>query len=447
MTGMLLVLSGCLPTGMETENLMRPPRPTGEKAEIQRVIEQHAGTDVVLQYPRSGDYRSAIISCDVDGDREDEAMAFYRPQGDGSGGRTRFIFMDRVAGEWRVVTEHSIDSDEVDRILVRDLTGSGKKQIIIGWDTYSKTKMAEVYDYSNNRLNPLMKEQCYYTELCIGDFDRDGQDELFTVAGNSSTQSAQARLFKMQSGKLDQISTIGLDQNISGYANIKAGVLNGDGQYGVVLDGYKGTSTLITEVVYYDTAAQRLMVPSQDREAIQDVALRPTVTISRDIDNDGILEIPFVSASRLSMAQEERERNYYTIWKCFNQKENIFYPVLSMYMNYNDGYYLTVPDEWVSKVSIATETAAKKTTFYLAGTALANGSLGTLVGNDPERVYEKLLEIRAFTQLEWSDAQSKGYRMLAEKNNLVYAASVAETGGAFLLTFDQVRDRFKLIAG
>ena len=68
--------------------------------------------------------------------------------------------MDKFQVEWRVVSEHVIYSDEIDRILVRDLTGTGQKEIVIGWDTYSDTKIMEVYDYRNNTLRQIMPEQC-----------------------------------------------------------------------------------------------------------------------------------------------------------------------------------------------------------------------------------------------------------------------------------------------
>lgn len=443
--GVMMLLCGCMPSQAETENLMRPPRPSGEKAEIQQVIEAHAGENVVLKYPRSGDYRSAIITCDVNGDKKDEAFAFYQPKSSSTNG-THFVFMDQFQEEWRVVSEHVIDSDEIDRILVRDLTGTGQKEIVIGWDTYSDTKIMEVYDYRNNTLRQLMPEQCLYTDICVGDFDQDGNDELLTVSQNGSTQSAQARLFKMRQGDLEQVSTIGLDQNVSGYANIKAGVVNRDGQYGVVLDGYKGNSSMITELVYYDNQAGRLMVPSKDREAIQDLALRSTVTVSRDINNDGIVEIPFVTRRTFSIALGEKVQTDYTVWKCFDVKNNTFYNVTSMFINYNDGYYLTVPDEWVEKVYISTDVASKTTTFYQMAPIVLENNLETDGNKASSPYFDKLLQIKAVTQNEWEWMQQEGYQKITEKDGTVYVAMVSEQK-SLAMSISQLQQNFTLIAG
>ena len=446
--GLVMLLCGCMPSQAETENLMRPPRPSGEKAEIQQVIEEHTGENVVLKYPRSGDYRSAIITCDVNGDKKDEAFAFYQPKSSSASG-THFVFMDQFQGKWRVVSEHVIDSGEVDRILVRDLTGTGQKEIIIGWDTYSDTKIMEVYDYRNNTLRQLMPEQCLYTDVCVGDFDQDGNDELLTVAENGATQSAQARLFKMRQGALEQISTIGLDQNVSGYANIRAGVINRDGQYGVVLDGYKGNSSMITELVYYDAAAGRLMVPSKDREALQDVALRSTVTVSRDMNNDGIVEIPFVVNTSFSIALGEKVQTDYTFWRCFDVKNNEFYNVASMFINYSDGYYLTVPDEWVEKVYASVDTAGKTVTFYQMNPLALDNSLGAQTNGTgiASPYFEKLLQIKVVGQEEWEGMQQEGtYQKLAEKDGSVFVASVVENR-TLSMSFSQLQQNFTLITG
>ena len=60
---------------LDTQNLMSPPKATGDKADIQRVIEESAGS-YTFKYPQKGDYRSAVIMHDINGDGTDEAVAF-----------------------------------------------------------------------------------------------------------------------------------------------------------------------------------------------------------------------------------------------------------------------------------------------------------------------------------------------------------------------------------
>ena len=61
-------LAGCTSAGFDNTDLLRPPRATGDKAQIQEVIESKAGGDYTLKYPQNGEHRSAIITQDLDKD-------------------------------------------------------------------------------------------------------------------------------------------------------------------------------------------------------------------------------------------------------------------------------------------------------------------------------------------------------------------------------------------
>ena len=65
----MLPFSGCgVLFSDDTEALMRPPRPTGDKAGIHELIEKAAGEGYTFKYPSSGDNRSAIIMQDLTND-------------------------------------------------------------------------------------------------------------------------------------------------------------------------------------------------------------------------------------------------------------------------------------------------------------------------------------------------------------------------------------------
>lgn len=69
-------LSGCSWFGMDAENLMQPPKPTGEREAIYQLLEAEAASGFTLKYPVNGDYRSAIIM-NQNGEEAGEAIAFF----------------------------------------------------------------------------------------------------------------------------------------------------------------------------------------------------------------------------------------------------------------------------------------------------------------------------------------------------------------------------------
>lgn len=79
---------------LDTQNLMSPPKATGDKADIQRVIEESAGS-YTFKYPQKGDYRSAVIMHDINGDGTDEAVAFYKSNTPDGVSDITVIFIDR----------------------------------------------------------------------------------------------------------------------------------------------------------------------------------------------------------------------------------------------------------------------------------------------------------------------------------------------------------------
>ncbi len=70
--------SGCDGADIGTDNLIRPPKTVGDEAEIEQLIADTAGSGYTLKYPKSGNYRSAIVyESTFDNDGTDEAIAFY----------------------------------------------------------------------------------------------------------------------------------------------------------------------------------------------------------------------------------------------------------------------------------------------------------------------------------------------------------------------------------
>ena len=72
----LWALSGCSGFSSSTADLMRPPRLTPEQSAINEALTAAALTQTyTLKYPKSGEYRSAFVFHDIDGDGVEEAIA------------------------------------------------------------------------------------------------------------------------------------------------------------------------------------------------------------------------------------------------------------------------------------------------------------------------------------------------------------------------------------
>ena len=75
---MLLSANGCSFLELGLDDALRPPKTMGDEAEIEKLISESAKGSYILKYPKNGNYRSAIITKDLDGDDTPEAIAFFR---------------------------------------------------------------------------------------------------------------------------------------------------------------------------------------------------------------------------------------------------------------------------------------------------------------------------------------------------------------------------------
>ena len=81
-TILLVSASGCNLTDFSTDSLLKPPKTMGDEAEIEQLIADTATKDYTLKYPKSGNYRSAIIMHDLNNDGVEESIAFFREKDD-----------------------------------------------------------------------------------------------------------------------------------------------------------------------------------------------------------------------------------------------------------------------------------------------------------------------------------------------------------------------------
>jgi hypothetical protein len=432
---MAMLLSGCSAVGLDVQTLMHPPKASGEREAIHTLLQKKAGENITLKYPHSGDYRSAIIMQDITGDKQEEAVAFYQSGDDGSG--IHMVFINKVDGKWNLIASFHNSSTQVDKVCFGDVNGDGKNEVIVGWENaISNTGELCVYTCSNNKVTELNLKQTY-SQMAVADFNDDGRDEILTASTTMQDQPAVAKLMRIKSNQLEIMGIAHLDISVTKYAPITVGRIN-EKQYGVVLDGSKSSSTMVTEVLYWDKSSKTLQSPFYDRSTQSaNYMLRNTATVSQDINNDKIIEIPIASILPGCQPGTTEETSYSINWKRYDTTTRDLIPVMSTVMNSSGGYWFLIPDMWKGKISVKTDEKTHSMTFYQWNVTLKNpkGSAGVA-----------LLKIQVFTDKEWNGGKNDGYFKLMEQNNTVYAANVSQPSNTLSMNIDDIKNSFKLIS-
>ncbi|GHU81707.1 hypothetical protein AGMMS50284_2140 [Clostridia bacterium] len=478
------VFSGCSSIGIDGTALMRPPKATGDKAEIQEVVENTAGGDYVLKYPQSGDYRSAIITQDLNDDGTEEAIVFYRGAGETT--TTNILFISETDGKW--TTKHSFKNPnaEIDKVYIGDIDGDGTKEVIVGWTSFVNGANQITY---YKAVGDDVVEQTIddtYSYLLMADLTNSGAQNVVILSLASEDQKKpKAVLYGYVSGKgFIKRSEIATNVNAVSYAKVQVGQIDSKHK-GIFVDSTTVTGELVSEILYFDASTAVLKNPlnvKEDDGTITNVTTRKTAAVCRSIDAKDVLEVPVVSLLPGTPAGSTDTVCSMAQWCRLNIAKGSLIAGDSTVASYTDGYYFILPKTWLGNVTAFNSTETRTLKFYsitkpepptsptAAGTeqsseqptAVATESQPAATQPAKQRVAsqtgeavqakELLLTIQVYTERDWeneeSNKTSEGFVMIKAESGLVYTAKLADKMPADLkINIGNFIKNFKLVTG
>lgn len=435
---LLLSFSGCNFASVDITDLIRPPKLTGEQQDLQAALEKQIGTKYLLKYPLGGQnqYRTAFILHDIDGDGQDEAFALYCPQGENAG--THIMVFKKSQGEWKKLCDISGDGNEVESIDFGDYYGDGKDSLTVGWTLVSDSDYGlGVYNIGVGKYGYTKVYSDSFTDMAIVNIDNNKTDDMLLFNLDPGTQSSKARLITYNKGRLHEVSHAILDSTVSSYAGVYITNIGGNSK-GVLLDGYKGAHSMVTELITWKNGA--LYTPYYDKTQNAVTSTLRNVTIKcTDIDNDGVYEIPFP----VEMPGYEDKPYDSKIWlvrwyptdgsSIIDEKKFKF----SCVMNFSEGYYFITPPSWNKNVTVENNTATHTWIFRQWNqTTLKMG--------------RELFEIRVYTQAQWIKLKDKSQlEILDQINDNVFVVKIANKMGqndTLYQSFSEIQKGFRLIS-
>lgn len=420
-----LTFSGCDTFQPNVDNLLATPKLEGDMYPVQQALEESAGEDIILKYPVSGDYRSAFVLKDLNGDGKEEAIAFYSVTSD-STVSMHINVIDSTSEGWRSKGDLSLVGNGVESVSFSDLDGDGGLEIIVGWMVYGTVeKQVGIYTYDGKTLIQRAIEP--YTNFLCADITCDKVNDLSVVYLNSAEKTASAKIFSLSAFGIVEVGAAPLDGGVSSYAAPVLSTLT-NGWPAIYIDAVKGNG-MLTEIIWYkDGTLHSVYDPTAPEISL---TYRNGTVISRDYDGNGVIDIP-VSELLISTADMvDADKAYYTNWSEFDGKK--FNILASTFMNYSDGYSLTVPDKWKDRLLLIRKTEARMRFFY---------------SYDPEKQMsgDELFRIVAASVPDYEAGaytQDK-YILLNRTDTLVYLATVTPDNSVGI-TEEDVRSMFSLI--
>lgn len=346
-----ITLAGCS-MSVSVETLLSPPTLSAEQEEIYRELEKSVGRNIKLKYPRGGDYRSAFVVRDIDGDDGDEALVFYESSDIRSGDSAlRLKFLDKRNGKWEAAFDLACPGNEIDSVAFENLGGDEYGlRIILSYTLLNQAEKAvSVLKYVDGSPIELLSSTCSCLE--VTDLNRDGQNELVIVTSNKEQKTAAALMYAEDGESMRLISSASLRGGASEYLRVTVGDVTTDTP-ALFFDYSMGGGQSGTDVVY--CYGNGLFSPTNNADKITRRVNDYTAEVySYDIDGDDIVEIPATEPLPGYESYPANSRLCAVRW--YNVKSDSFVESAYGYYSGKFGYSLMFPERWIGNVTAIAE--------------------------------------------------------------------------------------------
>ena len=295
---MVLLCSGCSLNFFSVESLLSPPAQSGKNGEVEKAFKKLVAEKTIqLRTPQSGDYQTAFVLFDINGDAQEEAIVFYTDSAIDTS--VRMSFLECINDTWIISADIKGAGSGVYDLSFSDMDNDGVFEIFVGWSLFdTKTaKIVSIYEVTAGEngvfaLNTLGNE--YYYSKSITDFNGDDKDDLVLVYldDTGETQKSYFRCFSLSgNNEFVKYSDMKLDSNISSVTKIQYDTVRYKGEdcKRVFIDCLKTETSMFTEMLYWDI--EDLKIVRYVKNPVVSTLRSPKI-YCRDIDGDGLLEIP-----------------------------------------------------------------------------------------------------------------------------------------------------------
>jgi len=350
-----LALVFCALTGcffQSGEELYKLPQPPEEYLELQRVIENVLDSGAEYLAPTSGSNRQSVQLRDLDGDGVDEAIAFFRNQGEV---RPLKIYVFRMAGEvYETVGVIEGDGTSIDSINYVDLDGDGVLEILAGWRISEDVlKALSVYALSDSgELQEILSAN--YGKYTVGDVDGDGNDEIIVMRLADDSHPPVVEYLDYDHGRVTRTESR-LSAGISSVSRVRFSRLE-DGTIALYVtsildDGNLGGGTLVTDV-FIERAGNLVNVTMDAESGVSTGTVRGYAVYAQDIDSDGVVEIPRPEIIPGGSGSESLLR--ITWYSVVNSQKSTSIKLVTLH-DFTDGWYMTLPMAWQEDLAASRE--------------------------------------------------------------------------------------------
>ena len=424
-----LLLTGCL--FQPPDDLYSLPEPPADYQNLYTKIDEVRAAGAEYAGPVQGTNTQPIQLVDLDGDGQEEAVAFFRNAGEEKPLKI-YIFRMGSDGTYQIAYRIQGEGNNVGSIAYRDLDGDGILEVVVSWQLANRVYVLSVYALGPAEATELV-HSTYNESYVLADLNGDGLRELVVIQRDDTGESySRASYYTYQDGMLVMTSEAALSANVNDVTSVRTGVLAGQTPAIYVTSDCEGGQ--VTDILAYQDGGLVNVTINQD-SGISNYTLRSYTGVSvTDINNDGVLEVP-VALALPSVRASSETTHWIIYWRQFDALGHATVACIT-YHSTEDGWYLILPSSWDGQIAVERDDrenhrGEQAVVFYHQE---YDGSL------------TRFMTIYRLTGTNREARANLGSRqLLLSTSSVAYAVEFASDGWDCGLNIDQVRDRFNLI--
>ena len=415
-----LLLSGC--TMRTVGQMYKLPRRSDDYNDLQSAIDS-AMSGLDYSAPPAGENRQTVHIADLDGDEDPEYLVFAK----GSTERPlRILIFNEEEDTYVHVDTIESNGSAFDQVEYVQMDGQGGMEIVFGSQLSDQVlRSVSVYTFTGGQTQHMMTAN--YTKFLTEDLDMDGRYELFLLRpGQTDTDNGIAELYQVEKGAMERSNEVNMSAPPDKLKRILVGKLH-DEKMAVYVASTAGETALITDV--YAIVEDRLSNVSFSNESGTSVkTMRNYYVYADDIDNDGVVELPFLMGMHSRAAEQAADRQELIRWFAM-QSDGAEVDKLYTYHNFVGGWYLELESAIAPRITV--KQFGNTYEFYIW---------------DEQLLYEQpLMSIYALSGQSREVQKNEGRFVLYKTETVTFAASLKAAAASCAITEESLLRSFHLI--
>lgn len=345
LTAVLLaaVLTGCGAPAFE--ELYCLPKATDAYYDLRNALEQVMDEGYTYLAPNTGANRETVQLCDLNGDGENEAVAFLKSKE----GVPEIAVFARSDDSYGLSARIHGDGTAIASVEYEDLDGDSVQEMLVVYQVSDKVPQAlNAYRYTGEDCVQMFQATC--SRYVLDDLTGDGLPEVFTLANGGTDAPASAKVFSCIDGDVLERPELKLDFAYDSICDVQVGTL-ADYIPAIYISGVnQETQTLCAKAYMIREDGIRPVTPENApwEKSPYASGTGTGYVLPADLNEDGILEL---AVPQQLTAPEGGSGEWIVNWYSL-RSDGSSKKVFSTYETSGASWFFEIPEAWWDNVTL-----------------------------------------------------------------------------------------------